>query len=306
VPLAGFIMSALSDLLPNLLNDPPPTHAFELSEAGLAFAPVSQPALAKFSPLEPGVLLVSPLHDNIQQPQVLLDHIQTLAPANGHRKRRAAVILPDYCARVAVLDFDTFPTNLAEQEALVRFRLKKSVPFEVDTAVVSYVEQPRPSDAKTGAKVAILAAVISSDIVMQYEAPFRAAGFHPGLVTTSSLAALNLLAPNGITLLVKLSGRVLSVLVLQDKAVNLARCVEMEGGRLDDIESVLHPTIAYIEDELKGRPEQIWLAGFDLDSEQLAPRWEQEWGVAVQPVRSRFGEPEKGNIGLLGYLESLN
>src|SRR3984885_6131602 len=289
-------MSALA----NLLQDPPPTHAFELSEEGIAFAPVSQPALAKFSPLEPGVLLVSPLHDNIQQPQVLLDHIQSLAPANGNRKRRAAVILPDYCARGAVLDFDTFPTDLEEQQALVRFRLKKSVPFEVDTAVVSYVEQPR-----SGTKVEVLAAVMSSDIVVQYEAPFRAAGFHPGLVTTSSLATLNLLKPDGITLLVKLSGRVLSVLVLQGSVVNLARCVEMEGGRMDDIESVLHPTIAYIEDELKGRPKQIWLAGFGVEMEQLAPRWEKEGGVAVQAIRSRFGLPGKGNTGLLGYLESL-
>jgi type IV pilus assembly protein PilM len=294
-------MSALA----NLLQDPPPTHAFELSEEGLAFAPVSEPALVGFASFEPGVLLVSPLHDNIQQPQVLLDHIRSLAPADGRRKRRAAVILPDYCARVAVLDFDTFPSDLEEQQALVRFRLKKSVPFEVDTAVVSYVHQPRPSTAKTGAKVEILAAVISSDIVVQYEAPFRAAGFHPGLVTTSSLAALNLLAGDGISLLVKLSGRVLSVLVLQENAVNLARCIEMEGGRLEDIESVLHPTIAYVEDELKGRPKQIWLAGFGAEMEQLAPRWEKEWGVAVETVRSRFGAPEKGNTGLLGYLESL-
>ena len=290
-------MSALA----NLLQDPPPTHAFELSEEGLAFAPVSEPKLAEFARFEPGVLLVSPLHDNIQQPQVLLDHIRSLAPANGSRKRRAAVILPDYCARVAVLDFDTFPTDPDEQQALVRFRLKKSVPFEVETAMVSYVLQPRSH----GSKIEVLAAVISSDIVVQYEAPFRAAGFHPGLVTTSTLAALNLLAPDGITLLVKLSGRVLSVLVLQESSVNLARCIEMEGGRLDDIESVLHPTIAYIEDELKGRPKQIWLAGFGPEMEQLAPRWEKEWGVAVQAVRSRFGQPAKSNVGLLGYLESV-
>jgi type IV pilus assembly protein PilM len=284
----------------NLLQDPPPTHAFELSEAGLAYAPVSEPKLAEFSHFEPGVLLVSPLHDNIQQPQVLVDRIRSLAPGNGHRKRRAVVILPDYCARVAVLDFDTFPSAPEEQQALVRFRLKKSVPFEVDTAVVSYVEQPR-----SGAKVEILAAVMSSDIVVQYEAPFRAAGFHPGLVTTSSLAALNLLAPDGISLLVKLSGRVLSVLVLQENAVNLARCIEMEGVRLEDIESVLHPTIAYVEDELKGRPKQIWLAGFGTEMEQLATRWEKEWGVAVQGIRSRFGVPGSGNAGLLGYLESV-
>jgi type IV pilus assembly protein PilM len=231
----------------------------------------------------------------------MLDRILSLAPANGHRKRRAAVILPDYCARVAVLDFDTFPSNLEEQQALVRFRLKKSVPFEVDTAVVSYVEQPRSSNAK----VDVLAAVISSDIVVQYEAPFRAAGFQPGLITTSSLAALNLLAPDGITLLVKLSGRILSVLVLQENAVNLARCIEMEGGRLEDIESVLHPTIAYVEDELKGRPSRIWLAGFGAQADELAPRWEKEWGVAVEAIRSRFGKPEEGNAGLLGYLESV-
>lgn len=296
---------SVADFLSSLLNEPPPTHAFELSEAGIAFAPVSQPGLAKFSPLEPGVLLVSPVHDNIQQPQALLDHIQSLAPANGHRKRRAAVILPDYCARVAVLDFDTFPTAPDEQQALVRFRLKKSVPFEVDTAVVSYVEQPRSSNGTNGAKVEVLAAVMSSDIVHQYEAPFRVAGFHPGLVTTSSLAALNLLAVDGITLLVKLSGRILSVFVLQEKAVKLARCVEMEGRGGDDIESVLHPTIAYIEDELKARPKQVWLAGFGEELERLAPRWQNEWDVAVQPIRSRFGSPGPNNSGLLGYLESV-
>jgi type IV pilus assembly protein PilM len=287
--------------LATLFQDPPPTHAFELSEEGLAFAPVSQPGLAQFVRFEPGVVLVSPLHENIQQPQVLMDHIRALAPANGHRKRRAAVILPDYCSRVAVLDFDTFPANVDEQQALVRFRLKKSVPFEVETAMVSYVEQPRLN----GSKIEVLAAVISSEIVVQYEAPFRAAGFHPGLVTTSSLAALNLLVADGITLLVKLSGRVLSVLVLQENSVNLARCIEMEGGKLDDIESVLHPTIAYVEDELKGRPKQIWLAGFGPELEQLAPRWEKEWGVAVEGIRSRFGSPGKGNAGLLGYLESV-
>lgn len=295
---------SLSSLLPTLLNDPPPTHAFELSEDGIAFAPVSHPALARFQSFEPGVLLVSPVHDNIQQPQVLVDHIHSIAPGNG-RKRRAAVILPDYCARVAVLDFDTFPTNPEEQRALVRFRLKKSVPFEVETAVVSYLQQSRAANGDTGAKIEILAAVMSSDIVMQYEAPFHAAGFHPGLVTTSSIAALNLLAPGGITLLVKLSGRILSVLVLQDHAVNLARCVELEGGELEDIESILHPTIAYIEDELKGRPSQIWLAGFGPNVNEVAARWEREWGVGVQPIHSRFGKPDKNNAGLLGYLESV-
>src|ERR1700722_10348467 len=291
--------------LANLLKDPPPSHAFELSEEGIALAPVSQPSLAQFARFEPGVLLVSPVYENIQQPHVLLEHISSVVPANGHRKRRAALILPDYCARIAVLDFDTFPSDPDEQQALVRFRLKKSVPFEVDTAMVSYVEQPRTSNGAGAAKVEILAAVMSSEIVVQYEAPFRAAGFQPGLVTTSSIAALNLLEPNGITLLVKLGGRILSVLVLMDNAVKLARCIEMDQAGVLDIESVLHPTIAYIEDELKSRPQLVWLAGFGPEAAEFAPRWESEWGVAVQPIRSRFGSPNRNNSGLLGYLESV-
>lgn len=295
----------LANMLSNLLQDPPPTHAFELSEAGLAFASIAHPALARFDAFEPGVLLASPAHENIQQPQAVLESVQKLVPANAHRKRRAVIILPDYCARVAVLDFDTFPANPEEQQALVRFRLKKSVPFEVETAVVSYIQQPHPEGAKTGPKVDVLAAAMASDIVRQYEAPFRLAGFLPGLVTTSSLAALNLLASEGITLLVKLSGRVLSVLVLHGNAVNLARCIELEGGELEDIESVLHPTIAYVEDELKGRPNHIWLAGFGPNVHEVAARWQNEWGVPVEALRSRFGLPDQANAGLFGYLESV-
>src|SRR5690348_6085893 len=124
--------------LAHLLKDPPPTHVFELSEAGIAFAHVSEPAQVNFTPFDAGVLLVSPVHDNIHQPQAFQERVFAIAPPNGHRKRRAALILPDYCARVAVLDFDNFPTDPEQQLALLRFRLKKSVPFDVDSAVVSY------------------------------------------------------------------------------------------------------------------------------------------------------------------------
>jgi type IV pilus assembly protein PilM len=287
--------------LASLFTDPPPTHAFELSEEGLAFARVAEPGRAEFRPFQPGVVVVSPVNDNIQQPHVLLDQIHSLLPPNGHRKRRAALIVPDYCARVAVLDFDAFPSDPQEQLALLRFRMKKSVPFDVDTAMVSYVQQSRAQEAK----VEVLTAVMASEIVGQYEAPFRAAGFHPGLITTSSLAALNLIDPDGITLLVKLSGHILSVLVLDGRTLKLTRCVEMDEAGVDGIESVLHPTIAYVEDELKARPKHIWLGGFGSQMRVLADRWRSEWSVEVQPLHSSFGTPGSNNAGLLGYLESV-
>ncbi|HLK19602.1 MAG TPA: hypothetical protein VKT81_11620 [Bryobacteraceae bacterium] len=288
--------------LANLLKDPPPTHAFELSEAGIAFARVAEPKESNFAPLDPGVLMVSPANDNIHQPHVMQEKIAAIAAPNGQRKRRAALILPDYCARIAVLDFDNFPAASEEQLALLRFRVKKSVPFDVDNAIVSYVAQPKKKDK---AKIEVLAAVMSREIVANYEAPFRAHGFLPGLVTTSSLAALNLAQPEQVTMLVKLSGRILSVLVLDGSAIKLARCVEMDSGRPEEIESVLHPTVAYIEDELKTKPQRIWLCGFGAETRENAELWQSEWGVKVEPLHARFGTPGANNAGLLGYLESV-
>jgi type IV pilus assembly protein PilM len=286
----------------SLLKDPPPTHAFELSEEGIAFARVSEPGQLNFAPLRPGTLIVSPGHDNVQQPDTLQAEIEKIAPPNGHRKRRAALILPDYCARVAVLDFDAFPDAPEEQIALLRFRMKKSVPFEVDSAMVSYVVQPH---RKSTTKIEVLAALMSLEIVLNYETPFRAAGFQPGLVTTSSLATLNLLTPDQITMLVKLSGRILSVMVLDGSAVKLTRIVELDNTETEDIESVLHPTVAYIEDELKSKPKRIWLSGLGSQSGEIAARWEAEWGVDLEPLKSRFGTPGRNNAGLMGYLESV-
>ena len=89
-----------------------------------------------------------------------------------------ALILPDYCTRLAVLDFDSFPSDAAQQLSLIRFRLKRSVPFDVESAAISYWAQPAADK-----KMDVVAAVAPLEIVSRYEAPFRAAGMLPGLVT---------------------------------------------------------------------------------------------------------------------------
>jgi len=42
------------------------------------------------------------------------------------KRRGAAVILPDYAARVTVLDFDSLPSIEDEQLSLVRFRVQEN------------------------------------------------------------------------------------------------------------------------------------------------------------------------------------
>ena len=280
----------MSNFLTNLLEDPPPSYAFELSEAGIAW---SHGGNIQWRPFEEGVLTVTPSRDNVLRPEVFSSHIESLVPGSKGKRRPAALILPDFSSRVQVLDFDQFPSNPDEQLSLIKFRLRKTVPFDIDSAVVSYHVQPAEK------RVDVVTALMSLEIVARYEAPFRAAGFQPGMVTTSSLAAINLAPVAGVSLLIKLSGRVMCVMVQDGLKLRLARTVELASVDLDEVIAVLHPTIAYVEDEMVRKPERLYLIGHPT----AAPDLSRELNLPVEPLTSRFGTLGEYNAGLLGYLQ---
>ena len=277
-----------------LVKDSGSSYVFELSEAGLAFAHDGTP---EFEPFAAGTLAVSPVEDNVLQPTAIAAAIERAAPRNGSNKRRpAAVILPDYAARVTVLDFDSLPQAPEERLSLVRFRVKKTIPFNIDSAAVSYHVQPAPSHAGGGKKIEVVAVTVALEVIARYEALFRAAGFHPGVITTSALAALNLYAGEGVAVFAKLSGRILTVAVLAENSIKLFRCVALEEASEPEILAVLHPTLAYVEDELGSPARKLILCGFP-DGSPAGMNCE------IEPLRSNFGSPGPFNSGLLGYLE---
>ncbi len=294
---------ALTHFLSGLLSDPPPAYAFELSEGGIAAAEIGRQPRLSFGALERDVLAVSPLRDNVLRPEALLAQVRALVPADGSRKRRrAALILPDYAVRVTVLDFDDFPSDARQQASLVRFRLKRTVPFDVESAALSFHAQPARS--KGSKKVDVVAAVAPLEIVAHYEAPFRLAGFHPGLVTTSTLAALDLVPAAGLRLLAKRTGRVLSVAVADDGMLRLVRAIELADFHADEIAGHLFPTLAYVEDHLGAAPAALHVCGFGPDAEPFAAWLQSELGVKVEALASRWGRPGEFDAGLLGYLEA--
>lgn len=287
--------------LRKLLNDPPPRFAFEISEAGIAAARTADPAQAGFEPLDEGVVSVSPVRDNVLRMEALTAKVQSLAPRGEKKRQRATVIVPDYSVRVSVIDFDSFPSDHEQQVSLVRFRVKKSLPFDIDSAGVSYFVQPDGN----GKRVDVVVAVAPLEILARYEAPFRAAGFHPGLVTTSALAALHLVRGKGVSVLAKLSGKVLTLAVVSNNALKLLRSMELSDGSPSEIASHLYPTFAYIEDQLAAQPERLLVCGAPHFASALAGEFGADANFAIEPLRSRYGAPDQFNAGLLGYLESL-
>ena len=286
---------ALWNKIARLVNDPPPDHVFELSEAGIAYA---RHGGTGFHAFEPGVLAPSPLADNILRADAVASAIARIAPPNGVKRRPAAVILPDYAARVTLLDFDSFPSSPEEQLALVRFRVKKTVPFDIDSAAVSYWAQPA-SVKSGGKKFDVVAVTVALEILARYEAVFRNANLHPGQITTSALAALNLCHEPGVAVIAKMTGDVLTVMVLAEGRLKLFRCLTVGAdAAAEEIREVLYPTFAYIEDELGQKPEKLLLCGFPKPPEGLK--------IEMEPLRSRRGAPTAYDAGLLGYLEAAD
>lgn len=289
----------------NLLNEPPPGTIFELSEGGIAYARIDEgePQFG-FQPVAPETMVISPLSDNVKQPELFGSLVDSLIPAQGGRRGRPAVlILPDFAGRLSVIDFDTLPGSQEERQALIRFRMKKSVPFDIDSAAISFHVQPSHNGSK---KLDVIVSVMSLEIIARYESPFRAAGYHPGIVTTSGIAALGLLKEtSAISVVAKLSGKALTVMVLNGQALKLARCVEIPELTSEELMDVLQPTLAFIEDELAERPARLVLCGFGPFGDQWGPVWSQELRIPVEPMRSRFGTPGPANAGLLGYLEGI-
>jgi type IV pilus assembly protein PilM len=291
----------LLDKLKSLLQDPPPAMAFEISEAGIASARIGSRAELEFYPLKAGTLSVSPLRENVTDPDEFTMAVRAVGNSQVSRKRKdIALILPDYSTRMAVLDFDSFPSDPKEQASLVRFRMKRSVPFDVESAAVAYFPQHGP-----GKKVDVVVTVAPLEIVSRYEAPFRSAGMNPGLVTTSALAALELAPEGGLSVFAKLTGRTLSVLVRQGALLKLMRCIEVASADLEEIAGVLGPTFVYIEDNLGGRAERLILCGFGAQTDEARRRFHEELGVEVEALRSPLGTPGENNAGLLGYLRSI-
>jgi type IV pilus assembly protein PilM len=275
----------------HLVKDPPPEHIFELSEAGIAY---SRNGETGFQAFEPCVLAVSPTADNLLQPNAVTAALGRIAPLNGNKRRPATVILPDYAARVSLLDFDSFPSSPEEQLPLVRFRVKKTIPFDIDSAAVSYWAQP--ASTKAGVKkVEVVAVTVAMEILARYEAIFRNANLYPGEVTTSGLATLGLYSAAGVAVIAKLTGNVLTVMAVDDGQLKLFRCLTIEDGSDDEILAVLNPTFAYIEDELGQKPEKLVLCGFAKPLEGL--------NIEMEPLRSHLGTANAYNAGLLGYLE---
>jgi len=230
--------------------------------------------------LSPGAVVPDLIEPNLKERSAICASIrETLSSVSG-RSRDVIAVLPDAAVRVVILDFDTLPSKRSEAEGVVRFRLKKSLPFDVDKAKISY----QTESSATG--VRLIAAVALSSVVEDYESAFREAGYTPGVVLPSMLAALGAADASRPTLVVKVDARTTSIAILDKQQLLLFRTLENSRGLAisgEQLADEVYPSIVFFQDTYHLNIEKIFVAGLS-DSGGALSAFRTQVGMEVQEL----------------------
>src|SRR6202171_4701790 len=230
--------------------------------------------------LAPGSVVPDLIESNLRQRSAVYKTIADTLSRVGGRSRDVIAVLPDAAIRVVLLDFDALPTNHDEAEGVVRFRLKKSLPFDVDKAKVSYHAQ------LSGGNVRVIAAVALSSVIEDYEAASREAGYSRGVVMPSMLAALGAAASTGPTLVIKVDARTTSIAILDKQQLLLFRTLENTRGVTitgEQLAEEVYPSVVFFQDTYHLNIDKIFVAGLP-ESGGAAPALRAQTGAEVKEL----------------------
>jgi type IV pilus assembly protein PilM len=293
------VQSMLNKVKTNALQGRPPV-AVELTPDGVLAAalPATGEAVYAFAPLPHETLVPGIEHPNLRAPQAVADAIRSALDQVSPRTRSVTLVLPDTAVRVFVLDFDSLPAKSGEAISVLRFRLRKTIPFDVENASVSYQVL---SQSKTECKV--LTAVMPGNILAEYEAAVRAAGYEPGAVLPSSLAALEMAGSFEAVLAANLSDVAITTLIATGQDLLLYRTLDLpadHAARITEIRRSIAVAAAYFEDKLGAAPRVLHYAG-NRDAREFAGWIAAPLGEADLPVVELAAQSETGALTSLGH-----
>ena len=256
--------SFFSKLKPGSQPSSRPPAAVEIAPQGILAAATpgaGKPPVYAFEPLTGGALVPGIGEQNLRAPEVVANAIRAALAQVAPRTRAVTLVLPDTVVRVFVLDFDSLPGKAAEAVPILRFRLRKMIPFDVEQAGLSYQVL-----TENKAECKVLAAVLPGPILAEYEAAVLQAGYEPGTVLPSSLAALAAIDSPEPALTVNLTALALTTSITHGQDLLLYRTLDLPeepGLRLEEVRRDVSVAAAYFEDKLGTKPRLLYYAGVE-------------------------------------------
>jgi type IV pilus assembly protein PilM len=258
-----------------------PRLACEITPDGVIAARASEKAsrLEVFTSRRLGEGVIAPGLNvpNVLNPEALRTALSGALGAVAGKSRDVIVVLPDVAIRLMLIDFEALPAKPDEIEPVIRFRLKKSLPFDVDQAMLSY------DVTRSNGSVRAVAAVSPREIIEEYEKAFRDIGYEPGVVLPSSLAALGLVDGERPTLVLKVDPMNITITAVERQELRLVRTLENpQSGNFsaEDLSEAVLPSIVFFEDTFAAHIERIYVGGLAPLAE-VGPLLHQQTGAQV-------------------------
>ena len=236
-------------------------------------------------PLPSGAVAPSLASVNITDASVVGRVIAQALSRLGGRASRVALVIPDTTAKVSLIRFEKVTATTADLAELVRWQVRKSAPFPIEQAVVSFTPGAKPAEGGQE----YLVTVARADIIQQYEDACARAGVHAGLIDIATSSIVNGVlaggsAPTGDWLLVHATEAYTTLAVIRAGDVIFFRNRERDSeGTLAD---VVHQTAMYYEDRLQGAGfTRVMLAGGAVQGvDAIRQSLEQRLDVRIESV----------------------
>jgi hypothetical protein len=233
--------------------------------------------------LPAGALVPSAVEANIVNVAAVKAAVATVCERLRARDEDIALVLPDTVIRVFVQHFEEFPRSAAEAEPMLRWKLKKSVPFEADETLISYMRQaPRESG------IDVVTALARLRIIREYESLAEGISLRPGVVMSSSLAAISLLEDEKPTLLARVSGTALTTAIVRHGVLCGYRCTDLPAQAANLTPKMLleevFPVAAYYQDTWQEAIQSVRVAGLGSRLPEFVRALEDEFRCEVRSL----------------------
>ena len=208
----------------------------EIRPSGVACAllsgSVSAPRLERVShaPLAPGVVRASLREPNILDPAAFGDALRSAHNLLLHKGTRLSISLPDSVGRIMMLDVEGRFKSKAEGLDIIRWKLKKNLPFDIADTHLDYQQLK----LRENGDMALMVALVSRAVIGQYEELLVSTGFTPARIDFNSFnlyrAFEGRLAHQDNVTLISFYDSTLSILIFVDGVLEFQRVKELSGS----------------------------------------------------------------------------
>lgn len=224
--------------------------------------------------------------------------IRDMLARTGTKPGKISLVIPDNVAKISLMNLPERPPTRKNLEEILRFKLRRAVPFRMADAVISY--QVFPAVGKT---VNVLVALMHHLVVEQFEASARAAGARPGLVDLCTPNLLNLCRRelneiNGKghdAALLNCAGTYFSLVIVRDGRIVFFRSKSLHGAGTEGspgpggngtgvLVRELNHSLAYYQEKLSGAGIHTLMVRTTPGCEGIAPALEGLGFGAIHPV----------------------